>query len=294
MTLFQAIFLGVIQGLTEFLPVSSSGHLAIFKELLGVTTPEGASAITFDILLHIGTLAAIFLVFFKDIKKMVLEFIFMLRDIFLNAKTFVLSLLGKSEKTYIKIISGSYRKFVLMVLISTIPTGIIGLLLKDVIESASSNLAIIGVALLITCVLLLIADGSENLRKTPKNIPYWQSLIVGVVQGIATIPGISRSGSTISTCLFLGFDKKFAVKYSFIMSIPAILGASILDLKDVKFADMGGQLWGCYIVGMIVSAVIGYFCIRLVNYLVKERKFKYFAYYCAVIGLVAIIGAIAK
>lgn len=294
MTLFQAIFLGVIQGLTEFLPVSSSGHLAIFKELLGVSVPEGASALTFDILLHIGTLIAIFCVFFKDIKKMVLEFIFMLRDIFLNAKTFVLSLFGKSEKEYIKIISGSYRKFVLMVLIATIPTGVIGLLLKDVIETASSNLAIIGVALLITCVLLLIADGSQNLRKTPKNIPYWQSLIVGVVQGFATIPGISRSGSTISACLFLGFDKKFAVKYSFIMSIPAILGAALLDIKDIKFAELGGQMWGYYIIGMIFAAVIGYFCIKLVNYLVKERKFKYFAYYCAVVGLVAIIGGIAK
>lgn len=294
MTLFQAIFLGVIQGLTEFLPVSSSGHLAIFKELLGVSTPEGASALTFDILLHIGTLIAVFVVYFKDIKKMVLEFIFMVRDIFINAKVFFSKPIGKGDKEYVRIVSGSYRKFVLMVLIATIPTGIIGLLLKDVIENVSSNLAIIGVALLITCVLLLIAHTSENLRKTPKNIPYWQAAIVGVVQGIATIPGISRSGSTIAACLFLGFDKKFAVKYSFIMSIPAILGALVLDIKDVSFSEIGGSMWLYYVIGMLFSAVIGYFCIRLVNYLVKERKFNYFAYYCAVIGLVAIIGAIAK
>lgn len=294
MTLFQAIFLGIIQGVTEFLPVSSSGHLAIFKELLGVQTPTGASELTFDILLHIGTLIAIFIVFFKDIKKMVLEFIFLMKDVFLNIKTFVVGTIKKEEKSYIRIISGSYRKFVLMVLVATVPTGIIGLLLKDVIESAASNLVIIGVALLITCVLLLIADGSENLRKTPKNIPFWQAAIVGVVQGIATIPGISRSGSTISASLFLGFDKKFAVKFSFIMSIPAILGALILDIKDINFSEMGGQLWGYYIIGMIFSAVVGYFCIKLVNYLVKERKFKYFAYYCAVVGFIAIIGGIVK
>jgi len=294
MTLIQAIFLGIIQGLTEFLPVSSSGHLAIFKELLGVKVPEGASALTFDIILHIGTLIAIFVIYFRDIKKMVLEFIFMMRDIFINAKIFVLSLLGKSEREYIKIVNGSYRKFVLMILVATIPTGIIGLLLKDVIESASSNLAIVGVALLITACLLLIAEGTENARKTPKNIPYWQAAVVGVVQGIATIPGISRSGSTISACLFLGFDKKFAVKYSFIMSIPAILGATILDIKDISFSEVSGQLWGCYFVGMIFAAVVGFFCIKVVNYLVKERKFKYFAYYCTVAGIVAIIGGIVK
>lgn len=294
MTLFQAIFLGIVQGLTEFLPVSSSGHLAIFKEMLGVSTPEGASALTFDILLHVGTLAAICIVYFKDIKKMILEFIFMIRDIFFNFMTLISRPIGKKDKEFIKIISGSYRKFVLMVIIATIPTGIIGLLLKDVIETASSNLAIVGVALLITCFLLLIANSAENLRKTPKNIPYWQSAVVGVMQGVATIPGISRSGSTISTCLFLGFDKKFAVKYSFIMSIPAIIGALILDIKDISFSEMGGQLWLYYIIGMISAAVVGYFCIRVVNYLVKENKFKYFAYYCAVAGIVAIIGSIAK
>lgn len=294
MTLFQAIFLGIVQGLTEFLPVSSSGHLAIFKEMLGVSTPEGASALTFDILLHVGTLAAICIVYFKDIKKMILEFIFMIRDIFFNFMTLISRPIGKKDKEFIKIISGSYRKFVLMVIIATIPTGIIGLLLKDVIETASSNLAIVGVALLITCFLLLIANSAENLRKTPKNIPYWQSTVVGVMQGVATIPGISRSGSTISTCLFLGFDKKFAVKYSFIMSIPAIIGALILDIKDISFSEMGGQLWLYYIIGMIAAAVVGYFCIRVVNYLVKENKFKYFAYYCAVAGIVAIIGSIAK
>lgn len=294
MTLFQAIFLGIVQGLTEFLPVSSSGHLAIFKEMLGVSTPEGASALTFDILLHVGTLAAICIVYFKDIKKMILEFIFMIRDIFFNFMTLISRPIGKKDKEFIKIISGSYRKFVLMVIIATIPTGIIGLLLKDVIETASSNLAIVGVALLITCFLLLIANSAENLRKTPKNIPYWQSAVVGVMQGVATIPGISRSGSTISTCLFLGFDKKFAVKYSFIMSIPAIIGALILDIKDISFSEMGGQLWLYYIIGMIAAAVVGYFCIRVVNYLVKENKFKYFAYYCAIAGIVAIIGSIAK
>lgn len=294
MTLFQAIFLGIVQGLTEFLPVSSSGHLAIFKEMLGVSTPEGASALTFDILLHVGTLAAICIVYFKDIKKMILEFIFMIRDIFFNFMTLISRPIGKKDKEFIKIISGSYRKFVLMVIIATIPTGIIGLLLKDVIETASSNLAIVGVALLITCFLLLIANSAENLRKTPKNIPYWQSAVVGVMQGVATIPGISRSGSTISTCLFLGFDKKFAVKYSFIMSIPAIIGALILDIKDISFSEMCGQLWLYYIIGMIAAAVVGYFCIRVVNYLVKENKFKYFAYYCAVAGIVAIIGSIAK
>ena len=294
MTLLKAIFLGIVQGLTEFLPVSSSGHLAIFKELLNVEAASGASAITFDILLHIGTLVAICFAFYKDIKKMIVEFVFIVRDLILNAKVFFTKPFGlrREEKEYIRIISGSYRKFVLMVIVATIPTGIIGVLIKDIVESISSNLPIIGVSLLITAVLLLIADTSENKRKTPKNIPYWQAAVTGVVQGIATIPGISRSGSTIAACSFFGFDKKFAVKFSFIMSIPAILGALILDLKDIDFSAIGGQMWGYYVIGMVLAAVIGYFCIKVVNYLAKERKFKYFSIYCLVIGLVAIIGGI--
>ena len=294
MTLLKAIILGIIQGLTEFLPVSSSGHLAIFKELLHIQAASGASELTFDILLHIGTLVAICFAFHKDIKKMIVEFVLMLRDIFLNAKLFCSKPFGmkKEEKEYLRIINGSYRKFVLMVIVATIPTGIIGILLKDIVESISSSLPIVGVSLLITAVLLLIADTSENKRKTPRNIPYWQAAIVGVVQGIATIPGISRSGSTISACSFFGFDKKFAVRFSFIMSIPAILGALILDIKDIDFGKIGGQMWGYYVIGMVLAAVIGYFCIKIVNYLAKERKFKYFSIYCCIAGLVAIIGGI--
>lgn len=286
MTLFQAILMGIIQGLTEFLPVSSSGHLAIFKNVFNVNTDM---KMTFDILLHVGTLIAVFICYWADIKKMVVEAVRMLIDCASNAVTFFSNRFRGEEEEYRRIITGSYRKFVLLVIVSTIPTGIIGLIGKDLVEKAGQNMLIIGVCLLITACLLMIADKSVPGRKTPKDITYKNALGIGIAQGIATLPGISRSGMTITACLISGFDKRFAVKYSFIMSIPAILGAAVLDLKDMFSESLPASEVGCYITGMVVAAIVGFFCIKTVLVLVRNRKFKYFGYYCIVMGLLSVI-----
>lgn len=190
---------------------------------------------------------------------------------------------------YRSMMSTSYRRFVIMIFISTIPTGVIGILLKDIIEKASETIIIPGICLLITGVLLLIADNSKKGKKTIENVTFKQAGIVGIAQGFATLPGISRSGTTITACLLCGFDKTLAVKYSFIMSIPAILGATVLELTEFDDKIFSGELIINYLVGTVVAGVVGYICIRTMLQIVKNKKFTYFAFYCFVVGIISIM-----
>ena len=198
MSLLQAILMGIIQGLTEFLPVSSSGHLAIFKILFGVDTDTG---LLFDVLLHIGTLVAICIVYYKDVLKMIVEGIGIIRDCFINLIRFIGNKTGKTDEPYLRIVNSSYRKLVVLIIVSTIPTGIIGVVGKDVVEMASEILLIPGICLILTAVLLFIADHTRDGEKLPKSVTYTNAFGVGIAQGIATLPGLSRSGTTITACL---------------------------------------------------------------------------------------------
>lgn len=286
MSIFKAIILGIVQGLTEFLPVSSSGHLAIMKNLLHVETETG---ILFDVLLHCATLIAVLVVMYRDVFKLIVDFFGIVRDVAINIGRFFSNLTSIHKKPYIVIASTSYRKFVVMLIISTIPTGILGILLSDVVESASVALLVPGVCLIATGLILFLSDLLKEGRKKPKNANYGDAFVVGVSQGVATLPGLSRSGVTITACLLCGFDRKFAVKYSFIMSMPAILGAMILELKDIGGTPVGGSEIAAYIIGMIVAAVVGFFAIRIMLNLVMNRYFKYFAFYCLGVGAISII-----
>lgn len=288
MELWEAIVMGLVQGLAEFLPVSSSGHLAIFKYILGIDL-EAGGGLVFDVMLHFGTLVAIFIAFWKDIKKLVIEGFAILGAWFTNGARFVTNLFQKEKKEYVKVVTSAYRKFVLLVIVSTIPTGIMGILFKDLIEKASATLIVPGLCLILTSILLTLADHAEEGHKRPNQISYKEAGLVGIAQGFATLPGLSRSGTTITACLRLGFDKNFAVKYSFIMSIPAVLGACVLELKDFSMAGLETAVLVNYIIGTIVAAVVGYICIKTMLVVVRGKKFKGFAYYCLVAGAVAVI-----
>lgn len=286
MTIFQAIIMGIVQGLTEFLPVSSSGHLAIMKNLLHVKTETG---ILFDVLLHFATLIAVFCVMYRDIIKLLVDFFHIVKDVCINIGRFFSNLTAIHKKPYITIASTSYRKFVIMLIISTIPTGILGILLSDVVESASTALLVPGVCLIVTGLILFLSDLLKEGRKKPKNANYGDAFVIGVTQGVAVLPGLSRSGSTIVACLLCGFDRKFAVKYSFIMSMPAILGAMILEIKDIGGTHLAGSEIAAYIIGMVIAAAVGFLAIRIMLNVVINRYFKFFAFYCLAIGAVSII-----
>lgn len=287
MTLIKAIVMGIVQGLTEFLPVSSSGHLSFMKHILKINTDTG---LLFDVLLHLGTLIAIFIAFAGDIKQLIMEGFAILGDVIGNiSRWFRKAFLGKPV-VYHKILTSSYRRFVVFILISTIPTGIIGLLLEQVIESAATGILVPGMCLLLTGVLLIMADHYPIGKKTEDTTTVWDAVFLGFSQGVATIPGLSRSGTTITAALSRGFEREYAVRYSFIMSIPAVLGAVILEVKDAMAEPLSRSEIGNYIIGMMVAAVIGFFCIKTMIVLVRGKKFTYFAMYCFVIGTIAVVG----
>ena len=285
MSLLQAILMGLLQGVTEFLPVSSSGHLAIFKYIFHVNTETG---LLFDTLLHLATLIAVCIVYWKTVRRLIVGAVQLFIGVISNIRIWFVNRKAAERVPYLPLMDDAYKKFVVLILITTIPTGIIGLLLKPVIEKASQSLLIPGICLVITAIILLISENGRIGKKKIKRTKYSDALLIGAAQGVATMPGISRSGTTIAACLLLGFDRAFAVQYSFLASIPAIIGANLLELKDLDLSTVTGSMIGIYIVGMIVAGVVGYVCIKAMIYIVKSRKFSYFAYYCAIVGVLCI------
>ncbi|MBQ9458933.1 MAG: undecaprenyl-diphosphate phosphatase [Oscillospiraceae bacterium] len=272
MSLIHSILLGIIQGITEFLPVSSSGHLAIAEHLLGV---KGASDIPvfFDVLLHLGTLAAVFAAYWKELCDIVLEFFRGVGDL--------------ARGTTPKRVPPA-RRMVLLIILGTLPLFLV-LPVKDKVEALSGNMIFIGCALLFTGMMLWLCDRMGKGSKNEKNARLSDSLIVGAAQALATCPGISRSGMTITAGCFTGFSRSFAVRYSFLLSIPAILGANILALRD---AIKAGIIWKdvpVYLVGVLVAAATGYGCISLLRYIAGKGRFGVFAYYCWAVGILVLI-----
>ena len=272
MSLLTSILLGLIQGVAEFLPISSSGHLAIAENLLHMS---GASEIPgfFDVLLHLGTLVAVFVAYWEEIRDMIVEFFHGVRD-----------LARHTTPTPVP----PARRMILLLIVGTLPLFAV-LPVKDWVEGLSSNMYFVGGALVVTGFLLFASDRVKKGRKTEKNATLVDVLLVGVAQAIATCPGISRSGTTITAGCFVGFDRKFAVRYSFLMSIPAILGANILSIKDAVDA---GIIWAdvpVYLVGVAVAAVVGYLCIRLLKMVAEKGKFGFFAYYCWAAGALTLV-----
>ena len=277
MSLLSSILLGLIQGVAEFLPISSSGHLAIAEHLLGMS---GASDIPelFDVLLHLGTLVAVFVAYWDDVRDMVVEFFCGVRD-----------LARGSTPTPVP----PARRMILLIIVGTLPLLIV-LPIKDLVEGLADNMYFVAAALLVTGCLLFASDRARKGRKTEKSATMVDVLLVGVAQAVATCPGISRSGTTITAGCFVGFERKFAVRFSFLLSIPAILGANILSLKDAVEA---GIIWGdvpVYLVGVAVAAIVGYACIRLLKMIADKGKFGFFAYYCWIVGTITLVLTIIR
>ena len=271
MSLLNALILGIIQGVAEFLPISSSGHLSIAQNLLGLGV-EGADDVFFDVLLHLGTLGAVFAAYWADIREMALEFFRMIRDV----------AGGRVPQSV-----PPARRLILLIVAGTLPLFLV-LPFQKKVESLYGNTFFVGGALVVTGILLFFCDRIPKGRKNAKNASIVDVLIVGAGQAVATCPGISRSGTTITAGCFVGFDRKFAVRYSFLMSIPAILGANILSLKDALEAGILWEEVPVYLVGVAVSAAVGYLCIRLIKLVADKGRFGFFAWYCWLAGIVTL------
>lgn len=271
----SAILMGALQGVAEFLPISSSGHLALFQRFFSVENYE-ETQMFFTVLLHLGTLLSVFIYYWHDIIDMIREFFLAIGDL-LHAK----QRRGRPAPT------PPARRLVLLIVVSILPLFLI-LRVKDAIETAMNNAAIVSLALIVTGCILYLSDHMAKGRKTARTATVADALLVGCAQAVGTLPGISRSGVTISAGLLRGFDRTFAVRFSFLMSLPAVLGANILTLKDAVEAGIDLAQLPVYIVGTLVAAVVGYFAIHLVNLLSDKGKFGAFAWYCWAVGLISL------
>ena len=272
MDIFQAIIIGLVQGLTEFLPVSSSAHLIFAQQALGV----GDVGLAFDVLMHVGTLVAVIIYFFNDIINMI--------------KGFLLSLVDLKNGNFMgEIKKDPYKKLAWLTILATIPVGVVGVLFNDMIESMFQGLTIPAFLLLVTGCLLYASQRMNSGRIDVRNVTIKEALIMGCGQALAVLPGLSRSGTTIAAGLFAGLDKEFAAKFSFILSIPAILGAAVFQLKDLS----GGSVEiGACIAGFIVAAISGYLAISFLLKIVREKSLDIFAYYCWIVGIIVLIGSL--
>ena len=278
MSLLNALILGLIQGVAEFLPISSSGHLSIAQNLLGLKV-AGSDDIFFDVLLHLGTLAAVFAAYWGDIREMVLEFFRAIGDI----------RQGGMPRSI-----PPARRLILLIIIGTLPLFLV-LPVKRLVEGLYSNTYFVGGALLVTGALLFVCDRVRRGRKNEKTATVLDAALVGVGQAIATCPGISRSGTTICVGCFRGLERRFAVRFAFLLSIPAVLGANSLQIKHVE--EAGGidvKLLPAYILGVAAAAVSGYLSICLVRLVANKGKFGAFAYYCWAAGAVTIALSVVR
>lgn len=274
MNALTAVLMGILQGITEFLPISSSGHLALFQHFFGMEDIE-STQLFFTVMLHFGTLISIFIYYWRDIADMIREFFLAISDLFHR---------GARES----VTPPPARRLVLLIVVATLPLFAV-LPIKGAVEAATENVTFVSIALIATGFLLFFSDRWARGRKTARNATVTDALLVGVAQGIGTLPGISRSGITISTGMLRGFERTFAVRFSFLMSLPAVLGATLLELKDALEIGLDPTVLPYCVLGVAVAAVVGLFAIKLVNMLASKGKFGAFAYYCWVVGIGALL-----
>ncbi|MDD9302730.1 MAG: undecaprenyl-diphosphate phosphatase [Desulfobacter sp.] len=264
MEIYQGIILGILQGLTEFLPVSSSGHLVLGQIYFNITE----SALTFDIAVHMGTLAAVLVVYFSDIK-----------DILVAVFQFLGGRLAKENRENLN--------FAGCIIAGSVPTALIGFGLKQFEEILFTSSFLVGAMLMVTGILLWISRKYYRDTNANAGLTIKRSLFIGVVQGLAVIPGISRSGSTIAAGMFSGLDRIRAAKFSFLLSVPAICGAQVISIKDVL--ETGDGIDPAMIYGTIVSFIVGLAALKFLLKLVHTGKFHFFAPYCWLVGILALI-----
>ena len=274
MTISSAILLGIVQGVAEFLPISSSGHLAILQNLFALSA--GEDHLFFDVLLHLGTLISICVCYWGDIVAMVREVFIVLRG-------------GRrADGTPVQGNLGAARLF-MMIVVGTLPLFLV-LPINDKVEELYYITPFIGVALLLTGCMLFVSDKMTPGKRTEKNMRFRDALVIGLCQCVATIPGLSRSGTTITAGIATGLDRTFAMKYSFLLSLPAVLGANLLSfIKALGEESIDASLIPAYLIGMLAAMLSGIAAISLMKLIAKKSKFGWFAYYCWGAGLLTII-----
>lgn len=272
MTYFEAIILGLVQGLAEFLPISSSGHLALLQQFFGI---EEDKVLLFSVLLHVGTLVSVFIVYWKDIWELIVELCLTIKDL----------CTGKG----LRLDERPIRKLGVLIIIATIPTGIIGIVGGDFFDSLYTSVIPIGIGLVITGFLLVIAERMGGSKRGLDKMNFRNAFFIGLVQGVAICPGISRSGSTLFGSLVCNLERSFAVKFVFLISIPSILGSAVLEVPAAIAEGVDPSMLGPVLVGMLVAAVSGLIAIKTMIKIVSDKKLSYFSWYVWILGAAVIL-----
>ena len=270
MTLIEAVICGIVQGAAEFLPISSSGHLSLLHSLFGIADPE--ACLTFDIMLHLATLAAVVCVYSKDVFSLIGAFFTMLGKLFS----------GRARE-----LSGTER-FALYIIFATVPLAF-AFFIKDGALGVAANPRAIGILLIINGLVRLLGDRLGRGKRRAEELGAGRAFAVGAFQLAAVVPGLSRSGMTITGGLLCGLERTQAVRFSFIMSLPAIIGANIISAVDTLKTPVETSQLGIYAAGMICAAVTGFFALKLIDFIAKKDRFSYFSIYCFAVGLAAAI-----
>lgn len=272
MTYLESVILGLVQGLAEFLPISSSGHLALLQQFFGI---EEDKVLVFAVLLHVGTLISVFIVYWRDIWELIIELGLTIRDL----------CTGRG----LRLKERPVRKLGVMIIVGTIPTGIMGICFNDFFNSLYNSVIPIGVGLIITGFMLVIAERIGHANRGIEQMNYRNALFIGFVQGIAITPGISRSGSTLFGSLLCNLDRRFAVKFVFLLSIPSILGSAVMEAPEAFASGVDMAQLGPILVGMAVAAASGLVAIKTMIKIVSNKKLSYFSYYVWVLGAAVVL-----
>jgi undecaprenyl-diphosphatase len=285
MEFLLSAILGIIQGISEFLPVSSSGHLAAVEQLIRL--PYDMSF--FNVCVHMGTLLAILIALQKDLARLLAESLLMIRDVFFNLFAFLRAARKHEEPKLRKLLTSNYRRLAMLIAVGAVPTAVIGIALRKVAEISSRSLLYTGIGMLMSGIVLLVVGQLTPGNKIPKDITSLRGFLAGIAQGFTVISGVSHSAIMLSSGILLGFNKRLAIRYAYLMSVPCVIGALIVEILSLDEALITPDYMGMCAIGTLCSLLIGVLFIqRLLRY-IQTRSFRQFAYYHFLIGAVIIV-----
>ncbi|MBQ0001637.1 MAG: undecaprenyl-diphosphate phosphatase [Clostridiales bacterium] len=287
MTAFQSILLGIIQGVTEYLPVSSSGHHVILRKFWGI---PGDFSTLFSVFLDLGTMLAIILLMRKEVLSILLEWLGLASDLLANFLIYMKNRRSDTKKKYVKLITSKSRKYAVMILMGTLPTYILGYAGRRLVFIWSLSPVWPAIGFLMTAIIILVCSMSNaGGKKGISDASLDQGMWIGIAQGLSVFPGISRCAVTYCGGLFFGYSQNFAIRYCYLLSIPATLGSFLFELGEFSSRSMTGSIFGTCFLGMIAAFVTGYLCIRFMMIILKKIPLWIFSVYCFVMGIIVLV-----
>ncbi|MBQ8305578.1 MAG: undecaprenyl-diphosphate phosphatase [Blautia sp.] len=281
MTVIYVILLGILQGILEFLPVSSFGHVHMLERVFGI---HMSADILFETMLHVGTLAAILYSFQKDVRRIAAETVGMAGDVLHNVRIYM-NRRKQKEVVYVRVVNSVYRRFTFMLILTSIPTALLGFTARRLVRLSAGARFVPGICMLLTGVFLIVIDFSGiSGKRTPRDAGYHTALWIGIFQGLSVFPGLSRMGLTVGTGILCGLSRRTAVRYSILASLPAVIGAMLVEAPSFAAQSVSLQEGAYCVLGMIAAGVTGVLAIQAVTKLMNSLRFRYFAVYCFIAG----------